>query len=39
MKGYEGEMDDFQLPTGIDIVGGRIEAFKSLQETRAQAQR
>lgn len=30
-------LSDFQLPTGIPRVGGRIEAFRSLETTRKMA--
>jgi|688.fasta_scaffold1790106_1 hypothetical protein len=30
-------LSDFQLPTGIEVKGGRIEAYKSLKNTREMA--
>jgi hypothetical protein len=30
-------LSDFQLPTGIPVVGGRKEAYKSLESTRNMA--
>jgi hypothetical protein len=28
---------DFQLPTGVEIKGGRVDAYRSLQYTREMA--
>ena len=31
------ELNEFMLPTAVQIVGGRVEAFKSLEKTRQMA--
>lgn len=31
------ELNEFMLPAAVQIVGGRVEAFKSLEHTREMA--